>query len=141
MAKLQLTPNDISNLLRDHPEIELELVKEASVQVADAMSRKITKELVLARITQEMDAIVIDKINYRDSKLSSMAEGLINRKVSASLDELFSTKLNTVVMGMIRQEIKDSIPQLLRSIERELQKNIDTMIRDTLVQTLLTAKK
>ena len=141
MAKLQLTPKDITSLLQAHPEVEMELVKEASAQVGDAIVRKVTKELVTERVVQHMDTIILEKINYRDGALSNTAQGLIYRKVGQSLDELFSVKLESEVLAMVRQEVKDAIPQLMHELNRELRKNIDVMIRDILVQTLLTPKR
>ena len=39
MAKISLHPTDIAELLKRHPEVELEIKEKASSQVADALSR------------------------------------------------------------------------------------------------------
>lgn len=141
MAKLQLGPKEVVALLQSQPEVEVELSKQACEQVADALSRKITKELVTERVARHMDEILLEKINYRDSALSQTAQGLIYRKVGQSLEELFGIKLEDTVMSEVRQVVKDCVPQLLHEINKELRQNLDVMIRDILVQTLLTPKR
>ena len=141
MPKLELAPNDVRALLKNHPSIELELMNNAAEQMADALVRKCAGEQVANRVTYELERIVAERVSYNKSVLSPVAAQLINAEARRAIDESFAVSLSSVVMTMIRQEVQAYLPVLVRQVEKQVKEDLDGMIRDLLVQILLTPRK
>ena len=141
MPKLELAPNDVRALLKNHPSIELELMNNAAEQMADALVRKCAGEQVANRVTYELERIVAERVSYNKSVLSPVAAQLINAEARRAIDESFAVSLSSVFMTMIRQEVQAYLPVLVRQVEKQVKEDLDGMIRDLLVQILLTPRK
>lgn len=140
MAKLTLSPDDIKALLKGHPDVELELVNKAVEQVADGMSRKVTKELVEKRVGEVMEALLIQRVGWNERKLAPQLQALVNASVREASEELFKDKTGQKVMEAVRAEARQQMEARAREMATTMQQEIRKMIREE-IRGLLGGKE
>lgn len=130
MARLTLSPNDITNLLKGHPDAELELVNKAVEQVADGMSRKVTRELVEKRVGEIMERLLTEQVGWNQRKLAPQLQAMIEGSVRTASEQLFQDKTGQKVMEAVRIEARRQMEQSARDMAATMRQEIRTMIRE-----------
>lgn len=139
MARLSLLPNDITALLANHPELEIELSEKATDQIADGLNRRITRALVEKRCDQELDNIITDRINWRgERKLTAEYQQLITTETRAQVRAAFGEELNKEVRDLIREEVRNNMPSIMTQVRKEVQGDIRGLLRNELATLLLS---
>jgi hypothetical protein len=139
MAKIILGPNDITNLLKGHPDAELVLINKAVEQVADGMSRKVTKELVEKRVGELMDHLLTENVGWNKRKLAPQLEALVKTCVREASDELFKDKTGQQVMDAVRIEARRQMEVSARDLANTMRQEIRGMIREE-IRVMLGSK-
>jgi hypothetical protein len=106
------------------------LINKAVEQVADGMSRKVTKELVEKRVDELMDHLLTENVGWNKRKLAPQLEALVKTCVREASDELFKDKTGQQVMDAVRIEARRQMeqarqkltPEELAALVRDLQK-------------------
>lgn len=140
MAKITLGPNDITALLKGHPEAELELIDKAVEQVADGMNRKVTRELVEKRVGELMERLLTDKVGWNQRKLAPGLQALVDTSIRAASEELFKDKTGLKVMEAVRIEARRQMEQTAHDMAATMRSEIRKMIRDE-IRNMLAGKE
>ncbi len=139
MAKITLGPNDITALLKGHPEAEIELVDKAVEQVADGLNRKVTRELVDKRVGELMERLLTEQVGWNQRKLAPQLQAMIESSVRSASDQLFQEKTGQRVMEAVRMEAQRQMEKSARDLAATMRQEIRTMIREE-IRSMLGGK-
>lgn len=137
MARLTLSPDDITRLLKGHPDAELELINKATEQVADGMSRKITRELVEKRVGELMESLLTEQVGWNQRRLAPQLQAMIESGVRTASEQLFQDKTGQKVMELVRIEARRQMETSARDLAATMRAEIRTMIREEIRAMLL----
>lgn len=140
MAKLTLSPDDITRLLKGHPDAELELINKAVEQVADGMSRKVTRELVEKRVGELMESLLTEQVGWNQRRLAPQLQVMIEGSVRTASEQLFQEKTGQKVMELVRIEARRQMEATARELAATMKAEIRAMIREE-IRTMLVGKE
>ena len=140
MAKLTLSPDDITRLLKGHPDAEIELVNKAVEQVADGMNRKVTRELVEKRVGELMESLLTEQVGWNQRRLAPRLQVMIEGSVRTASEQLFQDKTGQKVMELVRIEARRQMETTARELAATMKAEIRSMIREE-IRTMLVGKE
>jgi hypothetical protein len=140
MAKITLGPNDITALLKGHPEAEIELIDKAVEQVADGMNRKVTRELVEKRVGELMERLLTEQVGWNQRKLAPQLQAMIEASVRSASDQLFQDKTGQRIMEAVRVEARRQVETTARDLASTMKTEIRAMIREE-IRSMLAGKE
>jgi hypothetical protein len=138
MAKLEIHPSDIVALLKSYPEIEADLLAKTTAAVAETVARRVTNEQVHAHVDRCVAELVKQTTGYNTAKLAEPFAGIIHAEARHAVAEAFSANVNKKINQLIAQEIAAQMPAILKQVTAELKQNLRELMRDQLVELLLT---
>lgn len=141
MARITLSPDDITRLLKGHPEAELELVEKATQQVADGMSRKVTRELVEKRVGEIMEKLLTEQVGWNQRKLAPQLQAMIEGSVRTASEQLFQDKTGQKVMELVRIEARRQMEVTAKDLASTMKAEIRAIIREEIRSMLMPAKE
>lgn len=138
MAKLTIHPDDLTALLKSYPEIEADLLNKTTAAVAETLTRRVTNEQVQAHVDRCIAQLVQEKTGFNTAKLAQPFVGLIHAEAKQAVAESFGNGVSQMVRAQIAQEITTLMPGIVNKVTAELKVNLMEIMRDQLVQLLLT---
>jgi len=126
--KIVLGPSAIKALIADQPEMA-ELGKYAAQQVAEAVTRKLTKEYIEQQIGRLMSDHMTSGFNYRPV-MTPVAEKMLNTYLTKRGDELLVRLETKMFTDAIREQFVAFVQQERVRIRVELTDNIDKLLRE-----------
>jgi hypothetical protein len=130
MAKITLSPNDITALIKSHPEVEIDLIDRASAQVADAISRRVTRELVEKRVGELMESLLTEQVGWNQRSLAPGLQAMVESSVRSASEQLFQEKTGQKVMELVRTEARRQMETSARDLAATMKTEIRSMIRE-----------
>jgi hypothetical protein len=140
MAKITLHPNDVAQILKNHAEVELEILGKATEQVAEAIARRVTNEQVMAHVDACIESLVATRTGFDKRKLLPPYEALIHQMARDAVQQAFGVKVTMQAQQMIAKEVKEQMPMIMQMITNELKQNLGSLMKEQLVELLLTKK-
>lgn len=140
MARLTLSPNDITALVKQHPDVELELISKATEQVADALSRKVTRSLVENRVGELMERLLTEQVGWNQRKLAPALQTMVETGVRTASEQIFNDVKNRKIMEAVRIEAVRQVERTASDLAESLRKEIRVIIRDE-IRTMLVGKE
>lgn len=138
MARLQITASDIQEMLKKHPEVEVEILDKATAQVAETVARRVTNEQVAAHVDKCMAELVQEKTGWNTRKLAKPFVGIIHNEAQKAVEEAFGNGVSQMAQKLIHQEIDNQMPTILKELTFELKQNLKETIKEAIVEILLT---
>lgn len=130
MARITLDPRDITALLKGHPDAELELINKAVEQVADGMSRKVTRELVEKRVGELMERLLTEQVGWNQRKLAPQLQAMIESGIRNASEQLFQDRTGQKVMEAVRIEARRQMEVTAKELASTMKGEIRAMIRE-----------
>lgn len=140
MARLTLSPDDITRLLKGHPDAELELVSKATEQVADGISRKVTRDLVEKRVGELMERLLTEQVGWNQRRLAPQLQAMVEAGVRTASEQLFQDRTGQKVMELVRMEARRQMETTSREMADTMRVEIRQMIRQE-IRSMLSARE
>lgn len=121
MNKILINATVLKQMLDTQPEIEIELVKNASAQVAEVLKRKINEDK--SKIYEQAVAEINSKLNYK-YHLPDQVLKVIQSDVDDKITKFNDTQAEKLASEVFTRE--------LRSYELRLEKRLDSMITEAI---------
>lgn len=138
MPRLQITASDIHEILKKHPEVEVEILNKATAQVAETIARRVTNEQVAVHVDKCVADLVQQKTGWNNNKLAEPFVGIIHNEAQKAVEEAFGNGLSKMAQKLIHQEIDNQMPTILKELTFELKQNLKETIKEAIVEILLT---
>lgn len=138
MAKLTIHPDDLTALLKSYPEIEADLLDKTTAAVAETLTRRITNEQVQAHVDRCVAHLVQERTGFNASKLAAPFASLIHNQAKLAVSEAFDTSARQLMRDQISKEVAVLMPGIVKNITAELKLNLKELMKDQLVELLLT---
>jgi hypothetical protein len=135
MIKLIVTGKALAELLAAHPEVEIELVKNASEQVAEALKRKIVKAGdiggIVDRISKDVDRQLMSRYTMPD---------MVKKEIDALVANRAEYHVSQATTKRIRDHIANDITTWGKNAESRLGKTISEIVEREVLSYLKAAK-
>lgn len=138
MAKLTLHPDDVAALLKSYPAIEADLLHKTTAAVAETLTRRVTNEQVQDHVDRCVEALVKEKTGFSTSKLAAPFAALIHAEAKAAVAEAFGNGVSQMIRQLLAQELLNQMPSIMQKVTAELKLNLKELMKDQLVEILLT---
>lgn len=138
MARLQITASDIHEILKKHPEVEVEILNKATAQVSETIARRVTNEQVAVHVDKCVADLVQQKTGWNTNKLAQPFRGIIHNEARSAVEEAFGNGVSQMAQKLIHQEIDNVMPTIIKELTFELKKELNKLIKEALVEVLLT---
>jgi hypothetical protein len=138
MAKLEIHPNDVAALLKSYPEIEADLLAKTTAAVAETVARRVTNEQVQVHVDRCIAHLVQEKTGYNTAKLAEPFVGVIHAEARRAVNEAFGNGVSQTIRQLLAKELTDQMPVIIKEVTKELKQNLRDIMRDQLVELLLT---
>jgi hypothetical protein len=138
MAKLEIHPHDLAALIKSYPEIEANLLNKTTAAVAETLTRRVTNEQVQAHVDRCIAHLVQEKTGFNTAKLAAPFASLIHKEAKLAVSEAFDMSMRQIMRDQISQEVAVLMPSIMKKITAELKLNLKELMKDQLVEILLT---
>lgn len=99
MTKILINAKVLQQMLADQPELEAELVKNASDQVAEAFKRKVDASAMVAKMVKSLE----EQLSYRHNPVSETAKQIIQQAANEAVKNAMSNWSDNTVKEAVRK--------------------------------------
>jgi AmiR/NasT family two-component response regulator len=138
MARLQITASDIQEILKKHPEVEVEILDKAAAQVAETIARRVTNEQVAVHVDKCVADLVQQKTGWNTHKLAEPFVRIIHNEAQSAVEKAFGNGVSQMIRNLLSQEVENQMPTIMQEVTFELKQNLKVIIKEALVEILLT---
>lgn len=131
-TKILIGGGELLKLLADHPEIEIELTKQASMQVAEVFRRKVEPAAIVDGMVARINGELASKYRMPESVLA-VIRSIVTERVVAILDE----KAERLVTDALNKAMK----RYTGVLEDRLSSKIDEMVLEAVTKTIKAAAR
>ena len=132
MAKLALAPADILALLKNNPELEVELNNKALSQVADVVIRKVTQSAVRERVGHYMEKMLSEQTGWNKRTLAPALQKMIESSIAEASRDAWNTKLSTEIKLAISVEANNQMRETAQKLADAMKSEIRNIVREEL---------
>lgn len=136
MAKLTLAPQDIQALLKTDPVVEVEIIDKAAQQVADALNRKVTRELVEKRVGELMEKLLVEQVGWNQRKLAPNLQQLVEKSARDAAETAFATSEGRRIALAISTEASAQMRDIGKKLASEMKSEVRNIVREELRELL-----
>lgn len=124
--KISLTPNDFKGLLKEHPEVEMELTESCAKQVADHIARKSIDAALAARLNVILKTVQ-DSLLFSEGRwsgrltLNNDAKSIVHAAMRESAEEILREVAIQSLMDKVKENVKKEIEAFVEAQLRKCQ--------------------
>lgn len=126
--KLLLSAPAIAKLIEIDPDGTVELAKGAASQVAEEISRRVTRAAILNRITTFLDADMLEG-RWVEKQINARYARLIGATMTAMAAPFVDALTTGKIGSQIREQVEREIAAALPSIDKALTERADAILR------------
>lgn len=102
MTKILINAKVLQQMLADQPELEIELVKNAADQVAEAFKKKVDTSVMANQMFQNLS----EQLSYRHSPVSAAATDIISKQVALLIKQMMNEQAGKMIEAAVKQSIE-----------------------------------
>ena len=135
-TKILIGASELAALLASHPDIELELTRQAASLVADQLLKKVDRNQMVNSIIVQINRDVSNRWSFPKE-----ASEIIAMKAKERVDYELQSQIRAKVQKMIDKAFENATSRAITMLENKLNAKIDATVLDRVTATLKAAAK